>query len=1088
MRRLSQMTCVKFTEVSLSFGLTWKIVLTERYSGPCFASVIGYPGVSFNDSEVNLKTCAQNAGVIMHELGHALGMSHEQARQDRDEYIRINWMHVPQDYLEQYHSSPTSYIGSREMGFVPYDYRSVMHYSADAAMQSLPIVNGQGVHDGSMGQRNDFSPSDVLQLRDMYQCDALDAACVDQDEAVGNLFGTSQGRKANCKLLKDSGYCQHQSYGETISYFCPKICDRCPQLAREGHKERVERAACADVDETVCQFLEDYCPGKVSGLEQYMSMNCQKRCCLQSCNNTCQYVSEEEEEAVAGPVVKGPSVAMDITFDCPRYESERLLQQRLQLRFSRLLGAGVTVTLLKAPSCLQGCQRGEARVEQLCCQECVQKCTELRKKWVLLTPKELGTFSGAFRVLVRSKTVDVPFAWENLVAYSTQHRSLTYVAAVLSALGILTVALSIAFFVWWRRVSSSPADGEIETEVGLLIDDEAPKDTELGDAQSEHTEHTHISQRELGDWLHQHEEANVQDFLPHSWCWRHKTVLVACVCLAALASSGFMIYVDLAEPASSGLLEDSAPPAPSSSAPVFKYMGCFTADMPLAAAGPVDFYDNSCMRTGSSCGGLPFYRLKTSDGRSCAEFCLSKGLDLSGILDGSECRCGASASHAIWKATLARPDLRATKVVSWSPSCRIDAMRLSGPSTDIFEALRSNDLQEEDLRYISGIVRGLLIEPPKPVPGQPIGSMKEKVIPFFFVEPVAQETKDAFREALDEVARSTCISFHETNGTESKLRVHGIGHLCEASQVGWSQGVDLHLGWCCTSFHLGAILHELGHALGLINEEQRSDRSTFVEEPSSPISGDGPLFYDFSSVMHGPATSLPVSNKVGVHDPQIGQRRGLSALDVLKLQEIYGCGAPPYDIKVGICQQLMRHCKSGPLEPWMSENCGETCEPPVQRWLGFGFAFSTPGGFNLNKPKDQKMLGDGFAVGISEVLGVSNTTVQVSPGEAKVEVACGCQGIRGRACRSCSTLEALLLRSSQQTLQRWLRQGGFAQLEVLSYRVNGEGLIWLLQDSRVQISLCFVGTLSTTLAIVQAGWYLWWTQKVHVDAEVSEGE
>ena len=112
-------------------------------------------------------------------------------------------------------------------------------------------------------------------------------------------------------------------------------------------------------------------------------------------------------------------------------------------------------------------------------QECVQKCTELRKKWVLLTPKELSTFSGelwldvgpvgggfqyllfsiffnhrngsmipsdhnwclglatshqppatsqlsaspgAFRVPVRSKTVDVPFAWENLVAYSTQHR------------------------------------------------------------------------------------------------------------------------------------------------------------------------------------------------------------------------------------------------------------------------------------------------------------------------------------------------------------------------------------------------------------------------------------------------------------------------------------------------------------------------------------------------------------------------------------------------------------------------------------------------------------------------------------------
>ena len=41
-------------------------------------------------------------------------------------------------------------------------------------------------------------------------------------------------------------------------------------------------------------------------------------------------------QAVAGPVVKGPSVAMDITFDCPRHESERLLQQRLQLRCSAM--------------------------------------------------------------------------------------------------------------------------------------------------------------------------------------------------------------------------------------------------------------------------------------------------------------------------------------------------------------------------------------------------------------------------------------------------------------------------------------------------------------------------------------------------------------------------------------------------------------------------------------------------------------------------------------------------------------------------------------------------------------------------------
>ena len=67
---------------------------------------------------------------------------------------------------------------------------------------------------------------------------------------------------------------------------------------------------------------------------------------------------------------------------------------------------------------------------------------------------------------------------------------------------------------------------------------------------------------------------------------------------------------------------------------------------------------------------------------------------------------------------------------------------------------------------------------------------------------------------------------------------------------------------------------------------------------------------------------------------------------------------------------------------------------------------------------------------------------------------------------------------------------------------------WLFPEASPQKrGLCFVGTLSATLAIVQvrglalvstmapwkflatkAGWYLWWTQKVHVDAEVSEGE
>ena len=34
------------------------------------------------------------------------------------------------------------------------------------------------------------------------------------------------------KKRQDSGYCQHQTYGETITFFCPKTCDRCPKIDR----------------------------------------------------------------------------------------------------------------------------------------------------------------------------------------------------------------------------------------------------------------------------------------------------------------------------------------------------------------------------------------------------------------------------------------------------------------------------------------------------------------------------------------------------------------------------------------------------------------------------------------------------------------------------------------------------------------------------------------------------------------------------------------------------------------------------------------------------------------------------------------
>lgn len=95
-------------------------------------------------------------GIAAHEIGHAIGLNHEQGRFDRDNYVTINWNNVQSDKRHNFDIDNKNYycIGG-------FDFNSIMLYSSfDFAIdRSIPTITRK---DGSTftGQRNGLSDLD----------------------------------------------------------------------------------------------------------------------------------------------------------------------------------------------------------------------------------------------------------------------------------------------------------------------------------------------------------------------------------------------------------------------------------------------------------------------------------------------------------------------------------------------------------------------------------------------------------------------------------------------------------------------------------------------------------------------------------------------------------------------------------------------------------------------------------------------------------------------------------------------------------------------------------------------------------------
>ncbi len=66
-------------------------------------------------------------GTIMHEMIHALGFRHEQARSDRDDYVNIHFENVKPGKEHNFENVSSGY----SLFGVPYNTRSIMHYKTN---------------------------------------------------------------------------------------------------------------------------------------------------------------------------------------------------------------------------------------------------------------------------------------------------------------------------------------------------------------------------------------------------------------------------------------------------------------------------------------------------------------------------------------------------------------------------------------------------------------------------------------------------------------------------------------------------------------------------------------------------------------------------------------------------------------------------------------------------------------------------------------------------------------------------------------------------------------------------------------------
>ena len=201
-------TCIRFNKCR-SEGSCPRPYIRFTQGGGC-SSPIGRRGNGVNSVSI-ARGCG--VGATIHEIGHSLGLSHEQSRKDRDSFVRVDLSQVHRGM--EFNFNKNSRTG-RDMG--KYDYGSIMHYGAYGfAIGRRPVITAPA----PIGQRKGLSPVDVATIQFMYNdCSTTfrQPKCLPSvDTQITHVLQPSRRFEVDFNAVYDPARSMRVSYGQTTA-------------------------------------------------------------------------------------------------------------------------------------------------------------------------------------------------------------------------------------------------------------------------------------------------------------------------------------------------------------------------------------------------------------------------------------------------------------------------------------------------------------------------------------------------------------------------------------------------------------------------------------------------------------------------------------------------------------------------------------------------------------------------------------------------------------------------------------------------------------------------------------------------------